>query len=163
MRCKLSYMSITVSSSTQATNAGIFGLHWYVHVLKNISNWSQTCAVNFKYLHLNLASTVLCWFKHILFRRKGLGAAYNTTMPSPDPSTLFTHCSRSKAFSLKLSFCCTYPEAKSLAWSSCAIPLRARRTPRYERVKPLPTDELDELRFLLLLFVSSIALKIKIK
>ena len=23
------------------------------------------------------------WFKHILFRRKGLGAAYNVTMPSP--------------------------------------------------------------------------------
>ena len=23
------------------------------------------------------------WFKHILFRRKGLGAAYNATMPSP--------------------------------------------------------------------------------
>ena len=24
------------------------------------------------------------WFKHILFRRKGLGAAYNATMPSPE-------------------------------------------------------------------------------
>ena len=24
------------------------------------------------------------WFKHILFRRKGLGAAYNTTMPIPE-------------------------------------------------------------------------------
>ena len=23
------------------------------------------------------------WFKHILFRRKGLGVAYNATMPSP--------------------------------------------------------------------------------
>ena len=27
---------------------------------------------------------VLCWFKHILFRRKGLGSAYNATMPSPE-------------------------------------------------------------------------------
>ena len=25
------------------------------------------------------------WFKHILFRRKGLGTAYNATMPSPGP------------------------------------------------------------------------------
>ena len=24
------------------------------------------------------------WFKHILFRRKGLGAAYNATMSSPE-------------------------------------------------------------------------------
>ena len=42
------------------------------------------------------------WFKHILFRRKGLGAAYNATMPSPEevlPYTLLhmgalhaTHC-----------------------------------------------------------------------
>ena len=24
------------------------------------------------------------WFKHILFRRKGLGVAYNATMPSPE-------------------------------------------------------------------------------
>ena len=27
--------------------------------------------------------TTLFWFKHILFRRKGVGAAYNATMPSP--------------------------------------------------------------------------------
>ena len=26
----------------------------------------------------------MSWFKHILFRRKGLGAAYNATMPSPE-------------------------------------------------------------------------------
>ena len=26
----------------------------------------------------------MSWFKHILFRRKGLGAAYNVTMPSPE-------------------------------------------------------------------------------
>ena len=26
----------------------------------------------------------LCWFKRILFRRKGLGTAYNGTMPSPE-------------------------------------------------------------------------------
>ena len=26
----------------------------------------------------------MAWFKHILFRRKGLGAAYNATMPSPE-------------------------------------------------------------------------------
>ena len=25
-----------------------------------------------------------CWFKHILFRRNGLGAAYNATMSSPE-------------------------------------------------------------------------------
>ena len=25
-----------------------------------------------------------CWFKHILFRRKGLGTAYKATMPSPE-------------------------------------------------------------------------------
>ena len=25
----------------------------------------------------------ICYFKHISFRRKGLGVAYNTTMPSP--------------------------------------------------------------------------------
>ena len=37
------------------------------------------------------------WFKHILFRRKGLGAAYNATMPSLALSSvehsafLFTH------------------------------------------------------------------------
>ena len=26
----------------------------------------------------------VCWFKHILFRRNGLGAAYSVTVPSPD-------------------------------------------------------------------------------
>ena len=35
-----------------------------------------------------MASTVMVvhilWFKHILFRRNGLGAAYNVTMPSPE-------------------------------------------------------------------------------
>ena len=37
------------------------------------------------------------WFKHILFRRKGLGAAYNATMPSPgevftkEPNHTHTH------------------------------------------------------------------------
>ena len=37
------------------------------------------------------------WFKHILFRRKGLGAAYNATMPSPEevftkePNRTHTH------------------------------------------------------------------------
>ena len=27
---------------------------------------------------------LLCWFKHISFRRKGLGVAYNATMPPPE-------------------------------------------------------------------------------
>ena len=40
---------------------------------------------------------VLHWFKHILFRRKGLGAAYNATMPSleevftKEPNHTHTH------------------------------------------------------------------------
>ena len=33
------------------------------------------------FLHLRKSHN-LVWFKHILFRRKGLGEAYNTTMPS---------------------------------------------------------------------------------
>ena len=30
-----------------------------------------------------LGDSLCYWFKHILFRRKGLGAAYNATVPSP--------------------------------------------------------------------------------
>ena len=33
---------------------------------------------------LEALTEILVWFKHILFRRKGLGAAYNATMPSPE-------------------------------------------------------------------------------
>ena len=38
-------------------------------------------------MHLILSirrHAAIIWFKHILFRRKGLGAAYNVTMPSPE-------------------------------------------------------------------------------
>ena len=40
------------------------------------------------------------WFKHILFRRKELGVAYNATMPSPEevftkePNRTHTHMHR---------------------------------------------------------------------
>ena len=33
-------------------------------------------------LFLNCLETNTVWFKHVLFRRKGLGASYNGTMPS---------------------------------------------------------------------------------
>ena len=36
------------------------------------------------YLHLFQNCFIKIWFKHILFRRKGLGVAYNATMPSPE-------------------------------------------------------------------------------
>ena len=38
--------------------------------------YTKTCQFSF--------CVQLFWFKHILFRRKGLGAAYNATMPSPE-------------------------------------------------------------------------------
>ena len=46
-------------------------------------------------MHIIPMDQKICiWFKHILFRRKGLGAAYNTTMPSPEEvlqKNLITH------------------------------------------------------------------------
>ena len=42
------------------------------------------------------------WFKHILFRRKGLGVAYNATMPSPEEiftkEPNHTHTSKNRMF-----------------------------------------------------------------
>ena len=53
---------------------------------------------------------VIIWFKHILFRRKGLGVAYKATMPSADEvftkehnfththTHMYTHTSKNRMF-----------------------------------------------------------------
>ena len=43
---------------------------------------SAVCELS--YIIFKTNSTAFIWFKHILFRRKQLGAAYNVTMPSPE-------------------------------------------------------------------------------
>ena len=34
--------------------------------------------------HIFTPGFIYIWFEHIFFRREGLGAAYNATMPSPE-------------------------------------------------------------------------------
>ena len=52
----------------------------------------------------------VCWYKHILFRRKGLGAAYtcNVTMPSPEERTKEHHPSPNH---IHTHICTTYSSA----------------------------------------------------
>ena len=53
-------------------------------LLLNGWNWEVVTFLLIVIISLGTHSTysLLYWFKHILFRRKGLGAAYNATMTS---------------------------------------------------------------------------------
>ena len=63
-----------------------------IHTLRRPQLYETSCDILDKSKVLWICSELFyrnsLWFKHILFRRKGLGAAYNATTPSPERYSL---------------------------------------------------------------------------